>query len=106
MPAFNDRTRCSYQIGDGLREHITRIASSKGYGIHLEVSSVSVHVVCVVSVVDQSDRTPLAIPQYLKHCCIAGHGPTAVANQNADSLALQRHDPLAIKLHRRSGCVS
>lgn len=83
MPTFNDRTRCSYRIGNGLREHVTRIARSKWYGILLEVSSVPVHVVRLVGVVYQPDRVPLAILQDLKHCCVVGHGPTAVANQYA-----------------------
>jgi hypothetical protein len=52
LPTLDDRTRCSDQISDGLWENISRIASSKGYGILLDVPGVSVHVVRVVGIVD------------------------------------------------------
>jgi hypothetical protein len=67
-----------------------------------------VHVVRVVCVVDQPDRAPLAIPQNLKHRCVAGHGPTAVANQDSHALALEAHDqtPSSRRLAYRSDALT
>jgi len=53
-----------------------------------------------MGVVDQPDRVPLTIPQYLKHRCVVRHWPATMPNQDAGAIALQRHDPLAFKLHR------
>jgi hypothetical protein len=105
LPALNDRIRSSYEIRDGLRQNVARIADPKRYGILLDVSGVPMHVMLVVRVVDQSNRAPSTVSQDLEHCGVKGHRSATVANQDAYPISVQRYYPLAIELHRQEAGV-